>query len=382
MATEWVRHIQIAGFRSIRHVDLDLHRFTILIGANGSGKSSFIDFFRMLNVAFSTTQGGLQLYLARKGGASSVLHYGSSITKDLSAGVLIDGDERWSRYSFDTTWAAPDDLIYTSETLEFQRQSDSQAKQVVLRGGGRESAILSVRTDNQNPWIQTVATTFCSRLRQVRAFHFHDTSDGAHIRVKQDVTREAYLLSDAGNIAAFLLHMKENAPECYRRILGTVQMVAPFIADFELEPEAANDRFVMLRWRDRSGEVFGPHQLSDGTLRAIALITALLQPDELLPSVMLFDEPELGLHPAAISLIAELMEAASQKRQVIVATQSPLFIRNYEPSNVVVAEREESSERRGSTTLRRLDPDALAGWLEDFDLGELYEKNVTGGYPQ
>ncbi len=138
-----------------------------------------------------------------------------------------------------------------------------------------------------------------------------------------------------------------------------------------VEPESLNDRFVMLRWRDRSGAVFGPHQISVGTLRAIALITALLQPDETMPGIMLFDEPELGLHPHGVCIVAELLKAAAEKRQVIVATQSPLLIRDYDPSDIAVMEREEDREGRGATVIKRLDANDLAGWLEQYDLGQL-----------
>ena len=216
----------------------------------------------------------------------------------------------------------------------------------------------------------------------VQVYHFHDTSEWENIRVSQDLRREDYLMSEAGNLAVFLHNLKERKPHHYKHILSTIQFVAPFIRDLVVEPQATNDRYVLLRWKDRSGETFGPHQLSDGTLRAIALITALLQPDETMPSIMLFDEPELGLHPAAIGLIASLLKSASEKRQVIVATQSPLLIRDYEPEDLIVVDRTEDDKGRGESTFTRLEAELLASWLSEFNLGELYEKNVTGGGPQ
>ena len=149
-----------------------------------------------------------------------------------------------------------------------------------------------------------------------------------------------------------------------------------------LAPEAPDSRFVMLRWRDRSGEVFGPRQLSDGSLRAIARVTALLQPDETLPSVMFFDEPELGLPPSAVGRVADLLKAASLKRQVIVATQSPLLIRDYLPEDLVVVERFEDEQGRSESRFHRLETAALEAWLEEFDLGDLHEKNVPSGSPR
>ncbi len=384
MAVETITNLTIKGFKSVREVDnLELRRFNVLIGANGSGKSNFIDFFRMLSFMFSSTQGSLQLYTARKGRANSLLHYGSKISRFMDASIQFDGDRQWSRYSFSLSWGAPDELYFADEELAYQREDkDDKPRQVPLGSGHSESAVLRLADSKSNPAHSTVARVFRTRLRQVQVYHFHDTSEEANVRLVQDLDRDDYLMSHAGNLAVFLYNLKENKPAHYKHILATVQFVAPFIHDFVLEPQATNSRYILLRWRDKSGATFGPHQLSDGTIRAIALITALLQPNETMPSIMLFDEPELGLHPSAIGLVADLLKSASEKRQVIVATQSPILIRNYSPEDVIVVERVENAQGRGESTFTRLAAETLEPWLASFDLGELYEKNVTGGGPQ
>lgn len=383
MAVETITHLSIKGYKSIRELDnFELRRFNVLIGANGSGKSNFIDFFRMLNFMFSSTQGSLQLYVARRGRADSLLHYGSKHSRFMDAAIQFDGVNQWSRYSFSLTWGAPNELFFASELLEYQREGkETTPRQHQLGFGKQESEILFSAFKN-DPQVRTVARVFRERLRKIQVYHFHDTSEEANIRLAQDLDREDYLMSHAGNLAAFLHNLKENRPAHYKRVLSTVQLVAPFIKDFVVEPQAVNDRFVLLRWMDRSGEIFGPHQLSDGTIRAIALITALLQPDETMPSIMLFDEPELGLHPAAVALVGTLLKAAAAKRQVIVATQSPILFRQYSPEDVIVVERQEIGTGRGESKFERLNTTALEAWLEEFDLGELYEKNVTGGGAQ
>ena len=384
MAVETITQLTIKGYKSIRDLEnFELRRFNVLVGANGSGKSNFIDFFRMLNFMFNSTQGSLQLYVARKGRASSLLHYGSKTTRYMDACVQFDGDRQWSRYSFSLSWGAPDDLHFASELLEYQRDGkDHGPRQKQLGSAHLESAVLREADSRGDVAVASVAKVFRNRLRQVQVYHFHDTSDEANIRLTQSLDRDDYLMSHAGNLAVFLHHLKENKPTHYKRILSNVQIVAPYIRDFVVEPLLANDRFVLLRWKDRSGEIFEPNQLSDGTIRAIALITALLQPDESMPSIMLFDEPELGLHPAAIGLIASLLEAAAEKRQIIVATQSPILIRSYRPEDVIVVERSEDAKGKGESLFKRLDSVSLEFWLKDFDLGELYEKNVTGGGAQ
>jgi predicted ATPase len=117
-----------------------------------------------------------------------------------------------------------------------------------------------------------------------------------------------------------------------------------------------------------------PYHFSDGTIRFICLTTALLQPN--LPSTVIIDEPELGLHPYAIEILAELINAASQKTQVIISTQSPALVDYFEPEDIIVVNRE-----NGASTFRRLDADRLSSWLEDYSLGELWRKNVISGGP-
>lgn len=383
MAVERITELTIKGFKSFRTLDsFPLHRFNVVIGANGSGKSNFIDFFRMLNFAFGSNTGNLQLYAARKGRASSILHYGPKITGFLDGAIKFDGVKQWSRYSFRLVWGAPDELFYASELLEYQREGkDNSPRQKQLGSGHLESEVLKQADKKEDIALNTVAKVFRDRLREIRVYHFHDTSDESKVRLSQGMNRDQYLMSDAGNLAMFLYNLKQNKTSYYTKILETVQLVAPFINDFILEPQIHNGQFILLRWMDRSGDTFGPHQLSDGTIRAIALITALLQPDETMPSIMLFDEPELGLHPSAIQLISTLLKSASEKRQIIVSTQSPILIRNYNPEDIIVVDRTEMENRRCESTLTRLKSDQLAAWLEDFDLGELYEKNVTGGGP-
>jgi predicted ATPase len=383
MPVETITHLTIKSFKSIQSLEnFELRRFNVLIGANGAGKSSFIDFFRMLNFMFNSSQGNLQLYMARRGGANSILHYGSKVSRYIDGAIQFDGVKQWSKYSFSLGWGAPDNLYFADETLEYMRDGkEAKPRETQLGSAHLESAVLHV-SESKDPALSTVAKVFKTRLRQIQVYHFHDTSEEANIRTSQEIDRTQYLMSNGGNLAPFLMNLQLKFPGHFRQILKTIQLVAPFISDFVFETLSHNDRFVLLRWMDRSGGIFGPHQLSDGTLRAIALITALLQPDELMPSIMLFDEPELGLHPIAIGLVADLLKSASEKRQVIVATQSPMLLRDYAPEDVIVVERREIESGKEASTFVRLKSEDLSAWLLEFDLGKLYEMNVTGGAAQ
>jgi predicted ATPase len=186
-----------------------------------------------------------------------------------------------------------------------------------------------------------------------------------------------FLRPDGANLAAFLYYLHLKRPDSYSLIRRTIQRVAPFFEDFVLEPLRLNEKMIQLEWRHVGSEdYFDASSLSDGTLRFMALATLFLQPEELRPSIILVDEPELGLHPYAITLLASLVKQASVNSQVILSTQSSLLLDHFEPEDVLVAERV-----NGSTQIRRLEPEPLKVWLDDYSLGQLWEKNEIGGRP-
>jgi predicted ATPase len=370
--------LKASGFRSIREIDLTLSDLTVLIGANGSGKSNFVALFNLLGFMMT---GSLQLYIGRKGGGSSILHYGPKRTPLLTTTLRFEGATGWSEYGCTLAHASPDRLIFTDEHVAFQRPGELNPFSRVLSSGQAETDLTAVSAGGGVA--AQVAQVFLTRLRGLRVYHFHDTSESAYIRTNQEIDRNRILLSNGGNLASFLYMLRESFPAHYERIVSTVRLAVPYFRDFDLEPNRLNPQHLQLRWRDRNPDYeFGPHQLSDGSLRAIALITALLQPEDLLPTVIFIDEPELGLHPAAIGIIAKLLKAVSAKRQVVVATQSPRLLADCAPEDVVVVEREEDDKGYGESTFKRLSAEELGDWLKDYDLGALFEMNVTGGGPR
>ena len=375
---EKLTRLTASGFRSIRKVDIELGDLTVLIGANGSGKSNFVAFFNLLG--FMVTD-SLQLYIGRKGGGSSVLHYGPKHTPLLTTTLRFEDDKGWSEYGCTLAHASPDRLIFTHERVTFQRTGEAKPPFSRELGSGHAETLLTT-VNSGNDTVAQVARRFLARLKGLRVYHFHDTSESAYIRTSQEIDRNRILQSNGGNLASFLYMLRESFPSHYERILSTVRLAVPYLRELDLEPDRLSPKHIQLRWRDRNSEYeFGAHQLSDGSLRAIALITALLQPEELLPTVIFVDEPELGLHPTAIGVVATLLKAVSAKRQVVVATQSPRLLAEFEPSDVVVVEREEDRKGYGASTFRRLGADDLGDWLKDYNLGALYEMNITGGGP-
>ena len=359
-------YISVKGFKSIYHIEkLNLKPVNVLIGPNGSGKSNFISVFAFLNAVRS---GRLQDYLGRAGGANNILHFGSKETEELT--IRISFENEINQYEI-TLSATETDKLYPK--LEFtyfwDKAKYSQPYHRQLVSGGGEAGIC---TDNSQ-----IAKYIRDHLNKWRLYHFDDTGRLAPMKRTGDINDNRLFRSNGENIAAFLYYLKAKYRDCYQRIRDSVQLVAPFFGDFILNPQALNEDKIRLEWRHTNSDAyFDASAFSSGTLRFIALATLLLQPEHLRSSVILMDEPELGLHPYAISMLASLIKQASTDSQIIVATQSPLLLDHFEPEDVLVAERS-----NGKTNFTSLESPKLESWLEDFSLGQLWEKNEFGGRP-
>ena len=258
-------------------------------------------------------------------------------------------------------------MIFADEaTLFFGDWSDSRHQ---FRTVGQEEAGLPDADDSFAPYVQPAIAGW-------RVYHFHDTSPSAAVRHSQTVRDNRRLKPDASNLAPFLRQMREQHAGAYRRVVDTVRLAAPFFGDFVYR--RAPEETIDLEWSEAGDPdtVLGPRQLSDGTLRFICLATLLLQPDHLRPKTLLIDEPELGLHPYAVTLLGALLRQARDSQQIIVSTQSVDLISELDPEDVVVVSRSE-----GESVFERLDPDRLREWLEEYALGDLWKMNILGGRP-
>jgi len=360
--------MELFGFKSIHQMALDLRPINVLIGANGAGKSNLIDVFHLLK---SIQNNGLQLHIGKAGGANCLLHYGVSVTNEISICLSLNTDKASISYRMRLTATVGDTLIFAEESLWglINGQSTPYAQNL---GAGHKETLLNTAA-YQNDLIPKAVNKI---IENYQVFHFHDTSETARLRGNCDIENNQALMSDGRNLAAILYKLREIKRPYYDRIVKTIRLIAPFFKDFVLKPEI-NPNYIQLRWQDRNSDYeFRAHQLSDGTLRTMVLITLLLQPESDLPQLIVLDEPEIGLHPYAINIIASLIHTVSEKTQILLATQSCTFLDHFEPENVIVVEQE-----YGLSSFKRLDSSSLSEWLSDYTLSELWEKNVTGGHP-
>ena len=371
-----IESVRIEGFRSLRSVDLsDLPDATVLIGANGSGKSNFIRFFEMLSWMLRSRR--LGDFIVRQGGADDQLYRGNRVTPRMEAEIRLRTTRGTNDYRFALSYALSDRFFFSEEQFRFNGdEQPGEAPWQSLEDGHREAMIVEAAQSAMAGVNQTTARVIVNLLRNCAAYQFHDTSAGSDFKKTWDASDNHQLRSDGGNLAAVLHRLEREDVRRYDLICRHIGRILPTFDRFSIDE--THGRIPPLQWRAKgTDKTFGAHLTSDGSLRFFALVTLLNLPPEMLPDVILLDEPELGLHPAAITLIGDMIQVLAKERQIIVATQSPLLVDTFGLGEIVVLDLQD-----GETQFRRLDPGAYQQWLDDsFSTGELWQKNLLGGRP-
>lgn len=359
-----INRIEIENFKSIKTMDLELLPINVLIGANGAGKSNFIDFFKFVKNIYD---GNLEDYLADEAGAENVLYFGLKKSDYLSGKIEFD---KKNRYYFELKANKTGDLIFRKEGTQFFRDWYSTGWDDESLGKGHKESLLKEKQGGRYEFIKNYMDSF-------KVFHFHDTSKTAKIKLKGNIDDNKGLREDGGNLSAYLYLLKEKYPKDFKRIEMVIRSVAPYFEGFNLSPDRKNEEIIRLEWKEKgSDKYFNATHLSDGTLRFMALTTLLLQPN--LPNTIIIDEPELGLHPFAINKLAGLIKKAAAQSQVIISTQSVNLVDNFEPEDIITVDRKENQsvfERKNSVILEH--------WLHEYSnsMGDLWNKNIIGGRP-
>ena len=363
-----IASVTVRGFRSLAKVeDLQLQQLAVLIGANGSGKSNLIRFFQMLG--WMLRGQNLQEFVLRQGGGDDQLFMGARTTPRMDADIHIETRVGRNDYRFSLTHIAGDTLMLVDEAYRFSARDRVGLNQwLSLPMPAKEAKIADQMEADQT------ARVIVRLLRSCVTYQFHDTSEKALIKQRWDLTENAYLRSDGANLAPILYRLREREPLRYRLIIKQIARVLPNFQDFELKP--AYDKLA-LRWNAKGADKsFGAHLTSDGSLRLFCLLTLLNLPDEMLPDILFLDEPELGLHPHAIGLLAEMIKRIANSRQVFIATQSPLLVDCFELENIIVADLVNNA-----TQLRSLSTQAYQAWLaDDYLPSDLWLKQPVGAH--
>ena len=374
--TTRLESVRIRGFRSLADVELSgLGATSVLIGSNGSGKSNFMRFFEMLS--WMVRSRALGEFVEKHGGADDQLFGGNSVTPRMEAEMALRTEAGRNDYRFSLTHAHPDRFMFTEEAFRFSRSGWlTEASWNHLGSGHREAGIVeaahSTVASEFNP---ATARVIVHLLRSCSVYQFHDTSDTSNFKKRWEAEDNGTLRTHGGNLAAVLRRLEQEDNRRFELICQHIARVLPVFDRFQIEESYGR---VLLRWKARGSEkTFGAHLTSDGSLRFFALVTLLNLPREMLPDILLLDEPELGLHPVAVALVGNMIKALACDAQIIVATQSPLLVDVFELDEIVVLDLHD-----GRSVFRRLDADSYRTWLDDsFTPGELWQKNLLGGRP-
>lgn len=359
-----ISHISVSGYKSMKGpIDIEFRKLNILIGSNGSGKSNFVSVFKLLQNILNQN---LALF-ANQTGVNAMLYKGRKITEEIAIEVYFGQNS----YGFVLVPTDDNRIIFKKEYFGHNSPNSTFHYEEIVGRGHSESMWHNGMNNNISEYVIPIWEG-----QNWRVYHFHDTSIDAKVKQEHYLSNNKMLQFDAGNLAAFLYHLKKNYRKNYDEIVATIRLIAPYFDNFDLEPNSANNELIVLRWKQKEcDDIFSASQFSDGTLRFICLATLLLQPDVLRPETIIIDEPELGLHPYSITIFSELVKQVSNSKQIIISTQSVELLNEFDAEDVIVVDRKDDASE-----FKRLDTEELKDWLDsDYSLGDLWNKNILGG---
>ena len=360
-----IEHIYIKNYKSIKELNLDLKPLNILIGSNGAGKSNFISFFELVHNIYEQR---LQSFIIERG-INNLLHFGRKQSNEISGTIDFDN----TKALFFTIKPTQTNKGYIFELGDyFNKNNNADKKYDKWDKRNLDAGVEEINWEQRNqPRIEYLK----NYLDSFKIYHFHDTSVSSKMKAPCPISDNRFLREDGSNLSPVLYYLKNKHFKTFKKIEAVIRSIAPFFERFDIEPDKNNDKEIQLEWKERNSDMyFNAHNLSDGTLRMIALTTLLLHPE--LPKTIIIDEPELGLHPFAINKLAGLIRCASVKSQVIISTQSVNLVNNFSTENIIVVDREHNQ-----STFTRPNITKLKSWLDEYSIGDLWEKNIIGGQP-
>lgn len=368
-----IERLLIRNYKSIQKLDLTFNQINIMIGGNGVGKSNLISYFKFLNKIVNSE---LNAFVAQQNGADDFLYFGRKTSERMASRIYFENKSYENYYDFSLIPTNDDGFVFLQEKIAYLSKEKWIVKDI-HKSGSEETNIHGYNEEDTNIFgtKRGISHYILDAFKSFKIYHFHDTSDTAKLKGYCPVDDNRFLREDASNLAAFLYLLQEKFPTNFKQIEGVIKTIAPYFSRFNLNRNQLNPERIRLEWLEQgSDKYFNAHSLSDGTLRMMCLVTLLLQPAP--PATIIIDEPELGLHPMAIQLLASIIKSASLKTQIITSTQSVTLINQFTPDDVIVVERE-----NGESVFRHIGADELEGWKEDYALGEIWEKNLIGGRP-
>lgn len=361
-----IDQIIIKNYKSIRELKLPLNRLNVLIGSNGVGKSNFISFFELVKAIYEQRFGS---YTLSKGGINSLLYQGRKVSDKIVG--LIDFNNT-NAFCFKLK-PSQSNKGFIEETKDYFNSKGTSDKEYTTWNKKQwDNAVEESDLIENKAWRAGYLKEY---LNSFTVYHFHDTSSTSPMRGACELNDNEYLRDDGSNLAAYLYRIQQTDEKAFRLLEGVIRSIAPYFNRFKLKPDFINSDKINLEWKEVDSDMYlDGYNFSDGTLRFIALATLLLQSEA--PEIIIIDEPELGLHPAAINKLAALVKRASKKSQIILSTQSTNLVNCFEVDDIIVVDRADNQ-----SVFKHLSTEDLSTWLNDYDysISDLWEKNLIGG---
>jgi predicted ATPase len=380
-----ITSVEIAGYRRIYNAIFDMRPLTVLIGANGSGKTSILEVFTILSQSAS---GKLDAGLSDLGGIGDILTAGR--TDNLKFALQMSTTKDPLRYQLHLA-ASGQSYVITAESLveghppTFEhgfKHVDVRGKSVVYRTPDDPTGFIRPNWDyqvfetalSQVPKMYSDPENLRAQLATSARYGALNIDPQSPVRLPQRMRPASLPGTHGEDLVSCLYYLRETDPMRFSMVEDALRAAFPTFERLGFPPVSAG--IIALTWKDQQfSKPFYMHQLSEGTLRFLWLTTLLQSLD--LPTLTLIDEPEVSLHPSMLAILADLLREASSRSQIIVATHSDNLVRALTPEEVLVCDTDES----GETQLRWADNMDLHQWMQDYTLDELWNMNVIGGRP-
>lgn len=367
--------ISIENYKSIKSLpDFELKPVNILIGANNSGKSNFLDVFAFLRdtatLYASEEERGWRAALTRRGGADSVAHQGTkqfrieASSKAFTYNLEFDDNARSASLRDESLQnRASQETVFKFDHQKngFSFYKNGQWSNTSYGEGytGLRHLILDEGRNSEKQ-----AYDFAKQVSQIKIYDRLRTEIWSPIRTPQKPAGETILDEDGGNLVGVLHQLAQIQPRFLERLNSLLKALFRDFAQISFPSNGGGE--LLLRWEDKNGRVSNASQLSDGTLKFLCLLAILKNPNS--PALVGIDEIDANLHPKMQVILAGMIAEASLKTQIIATTHNPDFVSMFEPDEIVIMQ-----QYQGATEMRRFSTKgALDLWLKHFGTRKLW----------
>ncbi len=376
-----LKSIRLVNFYSFRDTTIELNQgANVLVGINGAGKSNFFKVFELLNEAINGKR--LRRHIIEIGGIDEMLYQGERENDEIVIELIYESPT-FELINYEIK-------IVPTQTEYYVREKAWHKDSIFFEREDKQIFVIIEGMDKKLPW-QTFdvdelellisdnsfrngnlknLTEALTNFAKINIINTINTTSQSPIRKPVLAIPETNIVNGGDNLAQVLNTIKINDKKTYKKIIESLNRVNPYFKDFDFRPIGTN--FEMLLEEEGLNRSIHLSKVSDGTLRYLCLITALLTNKK---AVLCFDEPEIGLHPDMLFNIAQAIKEAAETAIVIVSTHSTQLLNYFDLETVRVFEKDADN----STQVYAYTEGDFTGWYETFQVGTMWRQGDIGG---